>query len=212
MLEIQAQLNDVLIQHETFLESARIEMTSMIKNYNALTISRLGFVAQEMKAIENEVLIDIENRALQINSTTAECIIDANRSLGYAANYAGLVIVEISREISAHINTVNNQTVFPLFALLDNATSIYELSLLSIYAEFNLITHYRYAYYRFASNVRSHDYNFEQYVKYIRIDMVLWDKLINEFNGDMYQILDSGTDYFRFLAYLIKNSLVDCNS
>ena len=210
MLEIQADLDDALIQRHVFIESARTEMLSMIKNYNALTISRLGFVAQEMKGIENEVSIDISNRALQINSTTAECIVDAKRSLGYAANYAGLAIVEVTREIAANLNTVNNETVYPLLYILENST--HELELLTVYAYFNTVKDYEYAYFRFSSKVRNHVIDFDLYVRYILKDMVLWNKLITEFNGDMYQILESGTDYFRFLAYLIKNSLVDCNS
>ena len=212
MLEIQSLLEDIILQHEVMLESARNEMSSMINNYNALTISRLGFVAQEMKAIENEVLMDIENRALQINSTTAECLIDADRSLGYAANYAGLVIVEISRELIGHFNTINNETVFPILDILDEDVSSYELDLLRIYARFNIITNFDNAQIKFLNDIFFYIFIFERYVEYIQRDMILWNTLFNEFNGDMYQILDSGTDYFRFLAYLIKNSLVDCNS
>lgn len=211
MLEIQADLNDIIIQHEVMLESARKEMSSMINNYNALTISRLGFIAQEMKAIENEVLTDIENRALQINSTTAECLIDANRSLGYAANYAGLVIVEISRELIINFNAISNETVYPLLHILEKVVSSYELDLLGIYASINIITNFDQAFYTFLIDVYFYEFIFDYYVDYIYVDMVLWNKSINEFNGDMYQILESGRDYFRFLANLIKNSLIDCN-
>lgn len=211
MLEIQADLNDIIIQHEVMLESTRKEMSSMINNYNALTISRLGFIAQEMKAIENEVLEDIEIRALQINSTTAECLIDANRSLGYAANYAGLVIVEISREMIIHFNSISNETVYPLLHILEKAVSSYELDLLGIYASINIITNFDQAFYTFLLDVFFYEFLFDYYVEYIYVDMVLWNKSINEFNGDMYQILESGRDYFRFLANLIKNSLIDCN-
>lgn len=210
-MEVQAELDNIVVQYETMIESARNEMSSMVHIYNALTISRLGFVAQEMKEIENEILMDIENRGLQINSTTAACLIDANRSLGYAANYAGLVIVEISRELIGNLNVLADDTVYPLLDMLNEIVSFYQVDLLTIHAFFNVVTDFNDAYYTFLFDIFFYELMFDYYVEFVYREMVLWNKLTNEFNGDMYQILNSGTDYFRFLGNLIKNSLIDCN-
>ena len=208
---IQEYLGDVVIQYETMMDSAREEMRMMINNYNALSISRIGFVATEMMDIRNTVSSSIQQRALEINSTTAGCIVDAISELEYVVAYAGPSFAEVSGQINFEIIDLGDFYFFPLMDDLHEMVSSYETDLLMLIGIYNPVEDIEYMLFNFFIDVLIYDIFFEYFIDDIYIEMVYWNLIMEDVSSDNFPILQSSLDYFRFNANLIQNTLNDCN-
>ena len=74
-----------------------MEVASFNKIFNALLLSRTGFVFQEIKDLEYEVINEISNRRSEVNST--ECIDTANEQLSAASLTAGSASQNVYQDI-----------------------------------------------------------------------------------------------------------------
>ena len=209
---IQEFLGDVIIQYEKMMDSAREEMNIMTSNYNALVVSRIGFVATEMMDIQNTVLSSIQTRALEINSTTAQCIVDASSELEYIVSNAGPSFAEISGIINFEIFEMADILFFPLIDELQELVSLYETDLLQLFALFNPVTDSEDLIFVFLFDAMMYDYFFEYSIEDIYIEMLYWSIVMENVSRDNFPVLQSSLDYFRFNANLIENTLGDCNA
>ena len=193
---IQEYLGDVVIQYETMMDSAREEMRMMINNYNALSISRIGFVATEMMDIRNTVSSSIQQRALEINSTTAGCIVDAISELEYVVAYAGPSFAEVSGQINFEIIDLGDFYFFPLMDDLHEMVSSYETDLLMLIGIYNPVEDIEYMLFNFFIDVLIYDIFFEYFIDDIYIEMVYWNLIMEDVSSDNFPILQSSLDYF----------------
>lgn len=88
--------------------SASTEYNQIIKVHHARAVSRIGFVAQDMKDLEGELLVAIQNRGIEINNNDAACLRAAENSLADSTEDAGNVIVFVSRDWSEEIYILND--------------------------------------------------------------------------------------------------------
>ena len=209
---IQEFLGDIIIQYEKMMDSAREEMRMMTTNYNALAISRIGFVATEMMDIQNTVLSSIQTRAVEINSTTAQCIVDASSELEYIVSNAGPSFAEVTGQINFELVELADFLFFPTVDELHELVSLYETDLLFLLSIYNPVEYFDYILINFLFDVIIYDYVFEEYVDEIYLEMVFWSIIMEDVSGDNFPILQSSLDYFRFNANLIENTLGDCNA
>lgn len=208
---IQEYLGDVILQYEKMMDSSREEMRMMTNNYNALVLSRIGFVATEMMDIQNTVSSSIQQRALEINSTTATCIVDAISELEYVVAYAGPTFAEVSGQINFELIDIADYLFYPLVDYLHELVSSYETDLLMILGIYNPVEDFIYVLLNFLFDVLIYDIYFEYFVDDIYIEMIYWSIIMENVSVDNFPILQNGLDYFRFNAKLIENTLSDCN-
>ena len=208
---LQEFLEDVILQLETMTISARNEMGLMIRSYNALSVSRIGFIATDMMNIRDNVSERIQQRAMEINSTTAECILEAESELEYIVSYAGPSFVEVAGQINFELNDIAELLFFPLVDELDEIVSIYENDLLVLLSILNPVTEFDYLIFNFFFDIIIYDIFFEYFLDDLYLEMVYWSIIMEEVSAENFPLLQSSLDYFRFNAVLIQNTLIDCN-
>lgn len=68
--------NSLHLSYDRTLNAAVSDQSRNLKIHNAQFFSRLGFVAEDMKNKEREVIDVIRDRGIQIGDTNAQCILD----------------------------------------------------------------------------------------------------------------------------------------
>ena len=212
LINAQNQFDDFGIRYIAMIESANLEMSSMVKNYNAQIISRIGNVVEQMKDIQINVENHIQERAIVINSTTAQCLIDTKLELDSAVEEAGLVFVQVTTEIIYNFNELSTTLVYPLFEEISVFITNFEYEFLRTFATVNAVTNIEEAVNLLLFEAIHYDILFETYVYCIIKEFSEWLLQTNQQNAGLFQIMQGSLDYFRFNSELIKNTLQDCNS
>lgn len=205
-------ITDLNIQYRAFADSAQTEYVDIVRNNHARLLSRIGFVAQDMKDFQNDVANDIENRAIEINDREAECILDAQRELAESAETAGAVIVNSARDWSEGLYFKNDEFVTPALEEIDMITSLFEIEALMIISYYNPVTEMENLVFTFFFEVLIFDILFEIFVDEIYVDFIIFEMLSNEKNEINFPLLDAGLEAFRSDGSLIRSSLANCNA
>lgn len=200
------------VQYRVFVESARKEYDVIIKSNHARLVSRIGFVAEDMKDFQNVIANEIEMRAIQINNSEAECIGEAQRELATAAEAAGAVIVVAARDWSEGLYFKNDEFVTPVFEEIDIITSIFEIEVLNMLAYYNPVTQIENIVNTLAFEVLLFDMLFEIFVDEIYVDFIFFEMLSEEKNEANFPLLNAGLEDFIVSGNLIRNSLANCNA
>lgn len=197
--------------YRAFSASAASEYDLLVKNHHARTVSRIGFVVQDMKDFQYEVLNAIRDRASVINNYNAECILDAQRGLEGAAEEAGNVIVFTSRDWYEEVNLVNDIFVTPVLKELDIIASLFEIETLGMLAWTNPVINIEDIVSTLYLEALLYEVLFEYFVIEILYDFNVFDSMTDEKNGRIFPALDRALTDFRFTGNVIRNSLANCN-
>lgn len=130
----------VLTDYKVLVLSARNEFDSMVRIQQSRKISRIGFVVDEMKSLQAEVEAAIDNRAAQINSMDAACIVEAHRTLEASATAAGEIIVSGVNIWTTYNDYVSEDYVYNTIEELNVLISLFEFELLNLFSRFNSVT------------------------------------------------------------------------
>lgn len=201
----------VLIDYKILLESARTELNLMVKMQNSRSLSRIGFVAQDMKDFQLEVNNTIRNRAIEIGVENAECILDAERQLEEAAADGGGVIVREAIEWNDLNNYLADYFIFFTTDEIEFIISLFEFELLNCFAYFNSVTNMFDLLLFYQTELQSFFNIFDYFVYYIYIDYYVYSILTNEMNRQMFFSLNDALRDFRAEGNQIIDSLADCN-
>lgn len=212
LVDAQKQFDDFGIRYLAMIDSANIEMSSMVKIYNAQVISRIGNILEEMKDIQLNVESHIQERANLINSTTAKCLIDTQNKLDSAAEEAGLVFVEVSIETINNFNKLSTTLVYPLFQEISEFTTNFEYEFLRTFATVNAVTNMERAFDLLMFKAIHYDILFEMYVYSIIKEFSEWILQTNQQNAEIFQVMQDSLEKFRIDSKLIEYNLQDCNS
>lgn len=199
------------MQYKAFSVSARNEMSSMEKNFNARVISRIGFTSQDMKDFEYEIFNAIQERAIEINNNNAECLLVAQRNLEASSVEAGEAIMNATRKAVGDLNILYDDIFYPIMDTIEMLISQFEKEILTVFGSFNSVTSMFQILITLESEVRNYGALFEYFVSYIYIDMVIFDLMVETTAQTVFQQLGAGLNSFRTAGNSIRNSLVDCN-
>lgn len=185
------------------------------KIFQAQSISRLGFVTDEVNLKNSETLIAIENRANQIvndgNGTDAECIVNARGALENAVNYCGMSINSAVTELFYNLDQLKNQEFFPLVNTLLLESNTLQWTVLSEVTNNNVVVQWD----EFLAKIElDYDYTrnlFETSMSQLDLQMDLFNDGLNEIKRSYFPEMNSFRDYFFFQANLIKNELPNCD-
>lgn len=201
----------VLTDYRVFLQSARSEFDSMIRVQNARAISRIGFVAQDMKNFESDVANAIEDRALEINNSNAECIVEAELNLQSAAVTGGNVIMYSAQQWSALNDYLIEGYIHVTTDELHFIISLFEFELFNLFSHVNSVTNMFDLLLTYQTDVQVFFNIFEYFVYYVFLDMYIYDLTTNQENVNMFQVLNEGLQEFRTACDIILASLADCH-
>lgn len=198
------------MQYKTMIASAHREMNSMEKNYNARMISRIGFVAQDMKDFEQEVADAILARAIDINNPGAECLVEARNNLQTSVNVAGDVIIQAANQTTAELQVINDSIFYPTVEVLEFAISQLDVEIFNAFAYFNPVVSMIQLILTLESEVRGWGALFEYFVSELFVDMIIFEMLTDTTTRDVFLQLDAGLNDFRASGNAIRNSLSTC--
>lgn len=201
----------VLIDYKVLLESARTELNLMVKVQNSRSLSRIGFVVQDMKDFQFEVNSTIRNRAIEIGMD-AECILEAGQRLDEAAANGGGVIVSEAIEWNDLNIYLADYFIFYTTDEIEFIISLFEFELLNCFAYFNSVTNMFDLLLFYQTELQSFFNIFDYFVYYIYVDFYVYSILTNEMNRRMFFSLNNALEDFRAEGNRIIDSLADCNS
>lgn len=183
-----------------------------LKIFQAQATSRLGFVTDEIMRSKMEALRMIDNRAIQINATEAECIVNARDALENAVTYAGDSINQAVQEVFFYLNQIKEQEFYPLISTLMIESNEIQWTVLAELKRTNIVTDFP----RFLSTLET-DYDTLLFLMDNSLQNLEWE--ISFFNTELNGIkqtffpqMNSFRDYFIFNANLIKEDMPNCNN
>lgn len=191
--------------------SATREYHLTITNHHARAVSRIGFVAQDMMDLQNEVLLEIRNRGNEIGDNSTECIQDAELGLTSAATIAGEQIMLASRAWYEEVNLLNDDLIAPLIAEIEFLNVVFDIEVLAMFAIDNPVTQLELVVNTMYELLDLYSELFEFFVTDLVVDFVYFDTRGGDKNGRIFLQLEDALDNFRFSANLIRNSLETCN-
>lgn len=201
----------VLNDYKVLLESVETEMNSMIKINHARQISRIGFVAQEIKDYQSEVFAAIQTRASEIGNNSAECIQDSERELQDAATQAGATINYSARQWKILNDALADGVIYETVNDLNFLISLLEFDLLNLFVYFNSVTDMYSLLAIYQSEIQTFFYLFDYFVDLIFLDMTIYDLSTNQLNRIIFISLENGSDRFMLEGELIVQSLSNCS-
>lgn len=199
------------MQYNAFLTSSRNEMHAMERNVNARFLSRIGFIVEEIKDLQYQTQLEIEDRATEINNNEAECILTARSSLEASLADAGTVITSAAIELIKDLHILNEIAVHGVLDELELFVSRFDFKIFSTFGEMNTVTAMFTFLIMLESEIRNYGALFEYYVNEIYTELVIYDMLMEEVAGIVLPELDGGLQGFRNSAEIIRSSLVTCN-
>lgn len=211
LISAQKQFDDFGSQYVAMLQSANLEMSSMFKNYNSQVISRIGNVVDQMKSIQLNVEIQIQERAIEINSTTVQCLNETQNELDYVTSEAASIFVQVSTEIIYNLNELSTTFIYPLFQEISEFTTNFEYEFLRTLATVNAVANFEQAIDILLFEAIHYEILFEVYIYSILEEFSSWLSQTNQQNAGYIQIMQGALNYYRFNTELIKNTLQNCN-
>jgi hypothetical protein len=183
----------------------------MERVYIARALSRVGFIAQQMKDLEAELLADINSRGIEINNENSECLLTARRYLATAIDSAGEDLKIVSKRISEDVTTLNEIAVYPIFYEIEMLRSIFEVEIFNMFAYINSVTSMFQLLIFLESEIRAYGQLFEYYVNDIYTEMVIYEMLTNDLSEEVFPELDNALELFGRSVQAIRTSVRSCN-
>jgi hypothetical protein len=210
MSELNSLFNTI---HENFdfrINKAIRNQTTYLRVLNAQLFSRLGFVTDQIEVKKEQILRDIERRALQINSPEAECILDAMAGIENAVEYAGYNINGIIGEVMFNVNEIEKDFFYPLIHTLQLESNTMQWSVKSELRRFNPVTGMTALIERLNGDYEVLLALYDVSVRNIEREMVAMNSHMNDVKASMFPQLNGVRDYFGFTANIIRDNLPLC--
>lgn len=199
------------LQYKALMTSAREETSSMERNYNAVLLSRVGFIVEDIRLIEGEIIIAITNRSIEIENPTSECILSAQGNLDSLLDGAGESISTIVQDIMTQLYEINESLINPHFNDGEFLISLFEVEILTILGYYNGVTSMFTILLMLESEIRTYGVLFEYFVSSIYVDMIYFGMFTDGINANAFPQLETVVSDFRATGNSIISSLIDCN-
>lgn len=202
------QLN---MQYNALLTSARSEMLNSEKNYQVRVITRIGYVVDEMKDSQSEVVKEIE-RLTEIIKDSAECLLEAQQTLDTSVSEAGKAINGAAGKLTSDLELLADSTFYPTIATIEYLINQFEVHILRVYAHFNPTINMFMIVFTLRNEIEMYDELFERFVLELYVDMLIVQLVTDMSAQAAFLQLDHGLQAFRDSCDSIKNSLANCES
>ena len=208
--DLQKDMRNVLGDYRALLSSSQAELTLMVKINHAKVVSRIGFVAQDMKVFESYVTDEIQNRANENGRNDTECLFESRSSLQKSAQSAGEVIVSAAKEWKASNDYLSKDVLFSSVQEIQVFVSSFETEFIKCFSNKNSVTELSEVLKCHKTATELFMNNFELHIYEILVDMFVYDIVTKEKNKPMFIKLDDGWQIFQTEGKLIVQSLQKC--
>lgn len=176
-------MKDNNVKYNAFIVSAKLEIANIERIFNAQLLSRTGFVFQEIKDLEFEVMYEIQDRSMQVNNT--DCIFLANRQLQDASADAGTGSIIAYQDIMQRVEFMRYILVYPVLFELTRVIPQFTTEPFSLLGYFNPVTNFDMVMSTLLRELNTFDELFEAFVDEVIIEMNSFDR----YNREMFMIL-----------------------
>lgn len=204
-----ARVNDVNEQYQALAGAAAQQVYNIEQNFNAMMLSRTGFVFQEIKDLEYVVLNEIFDRASEVEDQV--CIIIARSQLESASSTAGSSSMGAYRDVLQRLNIMQILEVYPTLSEINRAIPMYAIEPITVLRSSNAVSDMNGYLGRLTGQVRLHTDLFEGFIDQLMSEMRI---LENYLNRDLNAVLTASLETTR-IAFLssvadIRNSIAEC--
>lgn len=182
----------------------------MVQIKHARVISRIGFVAQDMKDFQQEVQVAIQQRAVEIGSNSSECILQAERDIEIIAEDAGEIIVFSAGQWKNLNDALLDLTTYEAIDEVDFINSIFEIELMNLIYNINGVTNLYDLLLTYQTNIQVFFLMFDYAVDLVLESLVLHELASSQVNTVLFHTLDIGLQRFRLQGAAIIDSLESC--
>lgn len=210
MQEIQSAF-DVLHKNFDFrINNAIRDQSRNLQILNAQLISRLGFVNDEIRAVEQLTRDAIEQRGLNITNPEADCIVDARGEIDNAVEYAGSSINGVVGEVMWNINDIEHRYFYPLIQILQLESNIIQWSVKSGLRRYNPVSQADRLIQRLDDDYGVMVILYQASIANIASEITGIDEHMNTVKQSYFPQLNGVRDYFIFTANFIRGTLEQC--
>ena len=196
--------------YRALLLSSQAELTLMVKINHAKVISRIGFVAEDIKFFEDDISNEIQSRVNENRTNDTECLSESQTRLFKAVSEAGEMIVGTAQDWKVSNDYLSKNIVLNSVHEVQVLVSSFETELFESLAKKNSATELDEILKRHQTSIELFVYNFELHVYDILVDMFVYDIVTKEKNKAMFIKLDEGWQTFQLKGKLIIESLKNC--
>jgi hypothetical protein len=123
---------------EEFLSDFRAEYSREVDILNAQYLSTIGFAVTDVKMLQAAVSEAILDRAMEIGSTQAECIVEADAQLTNVTFHYGVQLSELTRETYSFHSNVTLLVFKPILDRFNRESNLRQHTILAEISEENL--------------------------------------------------------------------------
>lgn len=202
---------DVLHRNFDFrINNAFTAQSRNLQILNAQLFSRIGFVHDEIRVIEQQALDEIQERANNLTNPESDCIVGARQSLENALDYAGYTMNGAVGEVMFYVNEIERSYFYPYINVLQFESNVIQSTVLTELRRYNPVTDIDRSIQRLDDDYYVTVALYQFAIAQIASEMNLMDNHMNVVKSSFFPQLNSIRDYFTFQARLIKDSMLFC--
>lgn len=201
------------ILHKNFdfrINNAISAQSRNLQIINAQLLSRLGFVNDEIRLVENRTREAIDIHSWVINNNSSECILEARAELDNALEYAGTSMMTLIEEVMYYVNRIEHNYFYPLIDVLSLESNVIQWSAKSSLRRYNAITQTNRLMQRLDDDYEVMVILYQASINNIANEMTSMEEHFNEVRASYFPQLNGIRDYFTFTANFITGTLEQC--
>lgn len=207
--DLSRQLRESTRNYHALVDAAEAEITEIERDFSAELLSRTGFVFQEIKDLEYQVINEVTERSLNVSSQ--ECIIEATSRLAAASLVAGTNSMPTYQQVYSLLLVTHILYVHPTLSELTLQFFEYNFEPLAMLGEGNPVSNIGDILDTLSHEVHTYHELFEQFVDQIIHDMENLSAFYAELRRDLNDSLEETRTQFISSVNEIRSLLVvDC--
>lgn len=207
---IVREIENINLNYDAFVESAKREMSISERNFNAMLLSGSGFFFQMLKDFEYELANEIRDRSIVVSDQ--ECIAEANRQLQEASERAGSGSQATYRDIMDSVTYIRYFSVYPLLIELARAIPHLAAEPMNLFGHFNPVTNMENLFATLLNELDYFEVLFEDFIDETIHEMNTFENFHRDSNIRLIQSFGETSGEFFNSTISIRNFLItECN-
>lgn len=203
-------LRDLGLQYTAFAENGLQEASRIVSQFEAQMLSRTGFVFDEMKGLQHDIVREIQDRATNIGDPS--CLVTAAARLQVAAETSGSNSQAAFKEVLDDFLSIRFILVYPELKQLLSVVSRFINDPFRAMSRINGVTNMNDVIMNIEGEIELYESLFEDFVSELILEFRLFDNFNHELNMILFESLEETRLQFHREYQGIMNFLnTECN-
>lgn len=173
---INRRIRDINLSYEVFVASTSREVTNIERNFNAILLSRSGFVFQDLKDLEYEIRNEIYDR--MSGAADPICFLQARSDLETAAEAAGTSSDSAYRDVISRLRVMHILQVYPTLTEINREINKNSMETIRLLGAFNSVTNVDGLLTTLDGEIGLFEELFEQFVEQVLSEMIIYERYL----------------------------------